>query len=688
MIKLTSVLKEYPDKVINQLLAIYQPQTDLTEEEIRNYINRFDSIKDKLRQKFKANDPLAVALIPADLKEKDKYLNVLNWKNFELFKRVIDGMSKKPEDIYKQAIEYYKKAYVNIDETVIKNYVARFKRRVPDLKRAVQAEDPDIMPLVPKELLSKDRYANILNWRKFEELEALLDEGFPETSGEKGELNSAETDADLVYAKEPIEIFKGDSEHKCIRYGKNRYYGWCISATMYSSYRFSDTRTSRMFYFVFDKSKPDTKTSNDQDSFRKDFTDPYHAVVIHVLENGKYIRTLADNRGDAPYDGTTWEGLGQHFEGPSGKDLWNKIKGLESVFKYISPSKEELRQAALSGKKLTIEQFSELPYEDKIQYVRVNAAKENVLTADLFKTLDKDLKNEAINNDRKCSFEELKSNIGLLKRYPDYRFTRHPKDTLPYDFIPYLKEELQELYFDKFEEEYLTYELIEKYFKPSILEKYIGMVIDQMAYIPESARSKMTPDQQKLYDVYSLVQKDVTLFGYDQISESDRQAQNQIAIINEISRNTYKSFTPEERKKIINLYRDLGRSKENENQYASFFMGIPVCFVHNSNFYFVMPIQKDTYDYVIVDEDGNERNPGGWKSVTFMLGNKDLEKSDITTRQLGKSTMWIPENEWDRVRLKDSRNEERAYSKADFLGQLREASRDDYRLKRLSGIIK
>lgn len=686
MIKLSNILKEYPDKVINQLLTIFQPQTDLSEEEIKNYINRFDSIKDKLRQKVKANDPLTVTLVPEDLKEKDKFLNVLNWKNWNAFKRLIDGMSKKPEDIYKQAIEYYKKSNVNIDENIIKNYVARFKRRVTDLKRAVTQNDEVVTDLIPKELLGKERYANILNWRKFEDLEALLDGAFPETSAEVGELNSAETDADLVYEQGTVQVFKGDSEHKCIRYGKNRYYGWCISATMYSSYRFSDNRESRMFYFVFDKSKPDTKTG-DADSFRKDFTDPYHAVVIHVLESGKYIRTLADNRGDLPYAGCSWEELGQYFEGSSGKDLWNKIKGLKSVFKYVPPSKEELRQAALSGKKLSIQQFSELPYEDKIQYVRVNAAKETILTPELFLTLDKDLKNEAINNDRKCSFEELKSNVGLLKRYPDYRFTRHPNDPLPYAFIPYLKEELQQMYFDKFEEEYLDFGLIKKYFSPNILHKYIGMVMDVMAYLPENAKEDMTPDQKELFETYSLAQKDVSLFGYDQISESDRGGQTQIAIINEISRPTFASYTPDERKRLIDLYKDLGKDKANEEKYASFFMGMPVSFVNNGELNFIMPTEKEGFIYTIVGEDGREITSNFYKGITFMNGKVELEKTENTTRQVGRNTMWINENEFDRVKLKDNGNNETTISREDFLGKLRESISDAYRLKRISGIL-
>ena len=87
---------------------------------------------------------------------------------------------------------------------------------------------------------------------------------------------------------------------------------------------------------------------------------------------------------------------------------------------------------------------------------------------------------------------------------------------MPYNFISYLKPELQEKYYDKFEEDYLTFDIIEKFFNEDVLKKYISKQIDDLSYLPEKAKKYMDNEQKQLFDLYSTVFKDST-FGLSSV---------------------------------------------------------------------------------------------------------------------------------------------------------------------------
>ena len=342
-----SLIKEYSEKVTNQLLDLYKGQTTDSPDQIKANINRFSQITGALRQKVEAKDRAILMMIPKDLQEKNRYLDITQYQSYDTLLKIIKAVSKKKVDIYAQAIDYFKKTNINIDEIIIKNYVARFKANIKDLEEKVEGGDEEAKNFIPKEILKNKAYTSITNWRKLEDVERMLDTLYPyqskETSDDNVE-NSAEVDSDLIYSKDGLEIYRGDSEHKCVRYGKNGYYSWCISypggRSMYSGYRFrGEAGSNRMFYFVFDRTQPDTKLAT------RGFENKYHVVAIHTTEEGKYSRTTANN-GDEETP-TTWANLGRQFiaDGPDGVRMWNKIKNLEHLFKFIPPSKDELRQS-------------------------------------------------------------------------------------------------------------------------------------------------------------------------------------------------------------------------------------------------------------------------------------------------------------------------------------------------------
>lgn len=510
---------------------------------------------------------------------------------FEISKKVIDDRFKA-----------YEKQVVNLDYDIVKYYVERFDQIKNGLKDRVQRKDELVLRLLPKELkteeaLEKLYYLNIYKWDKFRDLERLIDGAFSKAQAKKKEeelVNSVETDADLIYSKDGIEIYRGDAEQKCIKYGKDGYYAWCISrpqGSMYGTYRFSGGE-SRMFYFVFDRSKPDTKQNNR-------FIDPYHAIVIHRFENGTWALTSALNDGDRKYK--TYQELLAALP----EDLANALKDKENLFPYSPPSKEEIEVQALAGKQLTPDQFAELSYATKKLYVRTNASNYQKLPSEIFNLLDLDLKNEAINNNRKVTFDEVKSNLGLIKRYADYRFTRFPNEPLPYEFLPYLKPPLQQDYYEKFEEDYLSFDEIEKYFPESVVKQYIQKQIDNLDFLPKEAVKYMTPEQKAIFNVYSIAFKDLEYASSG--AQGGRIAPARSVRIFNLSTPSFKKLSDQERAELINLSKEVLTNPSNQLKYYAISLGVPTAFEQNGKLYFITPDKNksNVTTFSIVDENGN-----------------------------------------------------------------------------------
>jgi hypothetical protein len=97
---------------------------------------------------------------------------------------------------------------------------------------------------------------------------------------------------DVVYGKDGVMIYRGDSKEKCIRYGNG--YNLCISSrgddNKYDEY----TSTTRNYYFIFNNNL--------------DKDDPLHLVVIQRLlypltrDSSPYVLWNAENRLMFPAD--------------------------------------------------------------------------------------------------------------------------------------------------------------------------------------------------------------------------------------------------------------------------------------------------------------------------------------------------------------------------------------------------
>jgi hypothetical protein len=663
-------LLEYSQKIVDQLMNIYRTQTRVGDVQILHYINRFNDLKNVLKQKFENPEtkPITEPLIPKDLQEKNKYLDITLWKNFDDLKKVVDGVSKKTEDVWKLAFDNLKKKNPNVDENAVRYYVERFKAQLKNIQKAVEDKNEEIVNLIPKELLKGDKYLIIGNW-DLHSLETLIDTAFPRQQakgGERTELNAADIEGDLIYNKDKLEIYQGDSEHKCIRYGKNEYYSWCISrkhGSMYTNYRLGHGGEGKlMFYFIFDRSKTDERSAGR-------FADPYHAVVIHALKDGKYMRTLADNNGDAPSGGCSWSKLGDYFEGKKGQDLWNKIKDLKNLFKYKDPSKDELKQNEYKNKSLTLAQFASLTAEDKMHWLRANATNNKIVTPEIVKTLDEKQKNDLINHGKTFSFDEIKSNVGLLKRYPDYRFTRHPDEPLPYRFIPYLKEDLQRKYYEKFEQDYLTFSEIEKYFSKNILKEYINKQINNVDFLPQEAIPYLDEKQRKFFEIYSITFKNVTVTGNTNIDE-DTVAPSRAAELSPLSYDDLMGLPKEKRNLFLELVRKFG-SKPIE-AHESFFTGLRTIFLINGKLIFFLTKEniEGTPDFeaefLLFDENGKIFSTDNLWTIEVYKGGKQIDQNGIGSLS-GHSTAYLTESDFDYIILNKKDDSKQKITKDEFL---------------------
>lgn len=493
---LTSLLKEYSEKLILQMINIYKSQTQDSEDQVKSNIKRFEQLTNSIAKKLADKNPLIVSAIPDDLKANNKFRDITLYKDYNSLLKVLKAADSKPVDIYKQAIEMYKKQDQYANPQVLGNYVARFKQNLNDLIKKIEDKDEDTLRLIPKQLLDKEAYKNILNWRKFHDLEVMLDGVFPIATEEGGDLdNDASTNADLIYKneKDGIEVYKGDEEHKCVQYGKG--YSWCIGRSMYANYRYlqANADLNRMFYFIFDRTQPKTNK--------------WHVCVIHVNAKGLYTRTSATNDGDDPSGGTTWEKLGEFFEGPAAQLLWNKIKGLKNIIKFIPPNKGEQRRIGFRGQRKTLEQFIDMDSEDKLDWLRANATNSKIVTSEIVKALPPDgeiSRNELINYNRVMNFDELKDSKQLLRRYAEYRFSRYPDDTLPVAFLPYFKDESKKRYYDKYKNTVLTVEFVEQFFDESYVKDFIEKDANRLWYIPlDYVERIQDPKLKTLYKTYS-----------------------------------------------------------------------------------------------------------------------------------------------------------------------------------------
>jgi hypothetical protein len=470
----------------------------------------------------------------------------------------------------------------------------------------------EILNYIPKRLQRQETFLDPRNW-DWNSFEQILDALFPsqKVAGEEGE-NLASTDADKIYDKGGIEIYKGDDVNKCISYNpvstetKRKKYGWCVTQvgnTNYDYYRFQDK--SPTFYFVFDRSK-------DSSPEHAAFNDEWHAFVIQVNNDGtSYIVTGANNRGDMKAD--SWEDISKIV--PS--ETWTKIKGLKDYFKPINLSAVERSRKFASGKNLSLNEFKELSEDEKILYIQGKASK-NELTPDILKILPQyktnlggrstTLANIAIDSRQKFPYSALKDNEALAKRYAIVSSRYYPNDPLPLPYIKYLDEDAKEKYLEKYDEN-LTYEYIEKFFGDKIAEDYVNEQAKKLDYLPASAVKYIKdPKLKQLYNVYLKLFVPWTFTSETNISDEElgnlQTMPEQMINPKPIDQKQWSDLTDSERKLIVDLTEQFNKN----SNYETLLYAVPYIIKDGSKTYALIPkdTSKDYYynSWVLMDMQG------------------------------------------------------------------------------------
>jgi hypothetical protein len=609
-----SLLNEYSEKTINTTIERWKTTNpEIDENTAKQLIQRFDQIKSGLSGK------LNVISLPDTLKQGQNYLNIDKY-SFEDMVKLIQSLPENPEKIKKDAIGRFVQRD-GIDKATAQSYIARFISKKDELKYAVEngTEDgsftkEEVKNFIPKKLLNNNAYLDprVWGWIEFEQM---LDALFPSqrAAGDEGE-NLVSTDADKIYDKGGIEIYKGDDVHKCISYNptstetKRKKYGWCVTQvgnTNYDYYRFRDK--SPTFYFVFDRSK-------DSSPEHATFNDEWHAFVVQVNNDGEsYIVTGANNRGDINAD--SWEGISKIV--PS--ETWAKIKGLKDYFKPINLSAVERGRKFASGKNLSLNEFKELSQDEKILYIQGKASK-NEISNEILEILPQykinlegrstTLANIAIDSGQTFPYSALKNNEALAKRYAIFRFrhTDYSKNPIPLPYVKYLDDEAKQKYLNTFDDN-LTFEYIEKYFGQTAIENYVNKQIKKLDYLPKNAIKYIKdPKLKTLFGIYSKL-FDSWEFGSntnlsDEALESAQNMPEQDVNPIPINLKQWLELSPQEKKIIIEL-----TEKYNQNpDYSTLAYASPFIIKDGAETYTLLPGKSDNYNYtdwVLLDKNNN-----------------------------------------------------------------------------------
>jgi len=606
-------LLEYSEKTITTTIDRWKKENPKVDDNVaRQVIQRFDQIKGSLAQK------LNIVSLSDELKKNNNFLNIDKY-TFDDMVKLIKSLPENPEKVKKDAIQKFVDKE-EIDKPLAQSYVARFMTKRDALKQGVEdgieelgLDKKEVLSYIPKFLQQNNAFLDPRNW-KWHDFEQMLDALFPtQRTVADGDSNDATTDADKVYNKNGIEVYKGDDVHKCISYNptvdktKRKKYGWCVTQpgnTNYDYYRFQDRAPT--FYIVFDRNK----TSEPEHS---PFKDPFHAFVVQVNADGKsYVITAADNRGDN--EAKTWEGVQKIV--PS--DTWARIKDLKDVFKPIKLSAVERGRKFASGKSLSLDEFKELDQDEKILYIQGKASK-NAISNEIKEILpdykislegrSTTLANVAIDSGQKFSWNELKKNESLAKRYAIFRFrhTNYSKDPLPLPFIKYLDEEGKAKYLKIFEEN-LNFNLIEKFFGEKQAEAYANEEAAKLQYLPEKA-VKYIKDN-KLKKMYSIYLKLTDSWNFSDNFKLDEESISKLTDMPvqdvtpvPINEEQWKKLSTQEREFIVNL-----ASKVNANdKYSTLLYALPYIVKDGDKSYALLPKDnKDfTYDkWVLMDVNG------------------------------------------------------------------------------------
>lgn len=243
--KLSSLLKnlllEYSQGQIDKTIRRWENSPGFDKNVALNLIKTFDEKKGGLSNK------LDIVVLPDKLKQGNNYLNIDNY-SYEDMEKLVPSIPENPEKIKKDAVKRFVDKY-SVNKGTAQSYVARFLDKKDSLKLAAKEglEDiglskEDVLDLIPKKLQQREIFLDPRNW-EWLSFEQMMDALFPSQKTVSGEdINLASTEADKVYDKNGIEIYKGDDVNKCISYNpvipstKRKKYGWCVTAVGNTNY--------------------------------------------------------------------------------------------------------------------------------------------------------------------------------------------------------------------------------------------------------------------------------------------------------------------------------------------------------------------------------------------------------------------------------------------------------------------
>ena len=207
-------------------------------------------------------------------------------------------------------------------------------------------------------------------------------------------VNKSEELSDAIVDDENVTIFKGDSEHKCVKYGKG--YSFCISrpggGNMFSSYRLSKSST---FYFIYFKNVPKSN--------------PKHIMVLDKTKDG-WEWTFGDNNTRQIVGG--FDVVVQKFP---------VLKKYEYIFEnnpLSDKEKNNIKHLKNFKSHQDLKTFNDFDYELKNLIVKSGIT----LNDDIFKSLDKNLRNEYVSiGTNLTKYQAGNLNDSEIKRYRNVR---------------------------------------------------------------------------------------------------------------------------------------------------------------------------------------------------------------------------------------------------------------------------
>lgn len=237
------------------------------------------------------------------------------------------------------------------------------------------------------ELKKKGKTRDINQYKTFEELENFIDQ-LEKKEGSvsvKGEETSEDIKKERVYFDDNVDIYYADTVQKSCKYGHSlgQSYPFCISRTgsgnMFLGYR---TRQESNFYFCLFKNRSNNVVNGE-------YEDPSHMVVLDVTPRG-LMWTWADNgsQGHGTKD-TDWDEVLSQF--PELQKPYDD--GLFQEKRLTSEEKSKINKFNAVANSRSLEAFLGLSYDEKKEYI-VSAFE---LSIEMFKTLDKNLRNEFVN---------------------------------------------------------------------------------------------------------------------------------------------------------------------------------------------------------------------------------------------------------------------------------------------------